>query len=72
MEIKDIVDKNPQIDRKVIADFQRITDHLIGLGIDMEPRYSIEPPLGGNIPSVLSNKGQTIKLELECIMSPDK
>jgi len=47
-----IVRDNPKVDRKVVAEYDRLAAKLRKAGIDISARYSISPPLGGAVPSL--------------------
>ena len=37
-----------KIDRQVVAAHERLERKLLKLGVEIKPRYSLEPPLGTN------------------------
>lgn len=37
---------NAKIDRRVVAAHERLEKKLLKLGVEIKPRYSLEPPLG--------------------------
>lgn len=40
--------RNTKIDRRVVAAHERLEKKLLKLGVEIKPRYSLEPPLGTN------------------------
>ncbi len=42
-----ILDRNPRIDASVVAEFEELERELNLLGVEIKPRYSLEPALGG-------------------------
>ncbi len=47
---QDVLDRNTGIDRAVVADYKRLERELKRLGVEVRPRYGLEPPLGGGRP----------------------
>jgi len=45
----DILNNNPHTDGKVVRDYERLAEKLKRLGIDNKSKYSLSPPLGGNV-----------------------
>jgi len=44
---KAIAEKNPKIDRSLVDKFEVLENQLKKLGVDVKPKFNIEPPLGG-------------------------
>jgi len=44
--------KNPKIDRKTVASYEKLASELRRAGVEIKSEYSITPPLGGPIPSL--------------------
>ena len=42
----DILKRNPQIDMKRVADFEKFRLDVERAGIDLAPKYRVSPPLG--------------------------
>ncbi len=42
----DILNLNPQIDMKRVADFEEFRREAEQAGIDLSPKYRVSPPLG--------------------------
>lgn len=45
-----VLERNANIDRAVVAAYKRLERELKKLGVDVRPRYTLEPPLGGGRP----------------------
>lgn len=45
---KNILKTNPQIDTKLVEKFHNLESQLNKIGIDIKPKFNIEPPLGGS------------------------
>jgi len=58
---KEILEKNPQTDRKVVSDYERLAVKLKKLGIDTKPRYSLSPPLGDGVVSAPLSPQSSLK-----------
>ncbi len=43
-----IKENNPKIDKSLIEKYESLENKLKNLGVDTKPKFSIEPPLGGN------------------------
>lgn len=48
----DVLRRNPKIDAAVVAAHERLERELKKLGVEIKPRYSIEPPFGQRPPSI--------------------
>ena len=40
--------QSTKIDRRVVAAHERLEQKLLKLGVEIKPRYGLEPPLGTN------------------------
>lgn len=38
--------KNPKVDASVVAAYRRLEKKLAKLGVEVKPKYNLEPPLG--------------------------
>lgn len=38
--------KNPRVDTSVVAAYRRLEKKLAKLGVEVKPKYNLEPPLG--------------------------
>ena len=38
--------KNPKVDTSVVAAYRRLEKKLAKLGVEVKPKYNLEPPLG--------------------------
>lgn len=47
---RDVLDRNAGVDRTVVAAYKRLERELRQLGVEVRPRYALEPPLGGGRP----------------------
>lgn len=45
-----VLRQNKKIDRRVVAAHERLEEKLLKLGVEIKPRYSLEPPLGNGRP----------------------
>ena len=45
-----ILERNAKIDRTVVASYKRLDRELKQLGVEVRPRYTLEPPLGNGRP----------------------
>lgn len=43
---KEILQKNPQLDPKRIAEFEAFQSRMRGVGVEVRTRYLVEPALG--------------------------
>lgn len=43
-----VLRQNTKIDRRVVEAHERLEKKLKKLGVEIKPRYSLEPPLGTN------------------------
>jgi hypothetical protein len=43
---KDIMDRNPLVDRKIVRQFSSLEAELRKIGVDVRPKYRLLPPLG--------------------------
>lgn len=53
LDNKDILERNAGVDRTVVAayaGYKRLQRELKQLGVEVRPRYSLEPPLGSGRP----------------------
>ena len=47
---QDVLDRNAGVDRTVVAAYRQLERELRQLGVEVRPRYGLEPPLGGGRP----------------------
>ena len=47
---QDSLDRNAGVDRTVVAAYKRLERELKQLGVEVRPRYTLEPPLGSGRP----------------------
>ena len=45
---KDVLKRQPMVDRRVVDAYERLEQKLLKLGVVVKPSYSLEPPLGTN------------------------
>ena len=45
---------NPRVDVRLVRQFEQLERQLERLGVDLRPSYSLQPPLGGSVGSLLS------------------
>lgn len=45
-----VLDRNTKVDRTVVASYKRLERELKRLGVEVRPRYTLEPPLGSGKP----------------------
>ncbi len=45
---EDILNSNQKIDVATVSDFRRLERELNRLGVEIIPRYGVEPPLGSS------------------------
>ena len=45
-----ILERNTKVDRAVVASYKRLERELKRLGVEVRPRYTLEPPLGSGKP----------------------
>ena len=50
LDKRDVLEGNAQVDRTVVASYKRLERDLRRLGIEVRPRYTLEPPLGSGRP----------------------
>jgi hypothetical protein len=48
VEKKEILEKNPQVNKNLVADYERLEKELHRLGVRTKPEYRISPALGGS------------------------
>lgn len=48
LDKEDVLKRNTKIDRRVVADHERLEHELLKLGVEIKPSYNLEPPLGRN------------------------
>ena len=59
-----ILSKNAKTDPKVVKDYERLEKKLKKLGVDTKPKYTLDPPLGGNgIRSLISQQSSPKKIK---------
>lgn len=46
---KQLLRKNPNVSKSVVVQYSRLEKQLKNLGVDTKPRYTLSPPLGGNV-----------------------
>ena len=46
LDKQDVLERNAKIDRAVVASYERLERKLKKLGVEVRPRYTLEPPLG--------------------------
>ena len=47
LDKQDVLERNAGVDRAVVASYKRLERELRNLGVEVRPRYTLEPPLGG-------------------------
>ena len=47
---RDVLERNAGIDRAVVASYKRLKHKLRQLGVEVRPRYTLDPPLGSGRP----------------------
>ena len=47
---QDVLNRNAGVDRTVVAAYKRLERELRQLGVEVRPRYALEPPLGSGRP----------------------
>ena len=47
---QDVLDRNAGVDHSAVASYKRLKRELRQLGIEVRPRYTLEPPLGSGKP----------------------
>ena len=50
LDKRDVLERNAKVDRTVVASYKRLERDLRRLGIEVRPRYTLEPPLGSGRP----------------------
>ena len=45
---KDVLQRQPMVDRRVVDAYEQLERELLKLGVVVKPSYSLEPPLGTN------------------------
>ena len=45
---KDVLRRQPMVDRRVVDAYEQLERELLKLGVVVKPSYSLEPPLGTN------------------------
>lgn len=48
---------NAKVNRELVESHARLEEQLHRLGVDTKPRYTLSPPLGGDVPSLLHQSG---------------
>lgn len=46
LDKKAVLRQSTKIDRRVVEAHDRLEEKLLKLGVEIKPRYSLEPPLG--------------------------
>jgi hypothetical protein len=54
--LRQVLSQSPHVSRAVIEQHQRLEERLVKLGVDVRPRYSLSPPLGGAVLSIYSGQ----------------
>ena len=55
----DVLRRNPKIDAAVVAAHERLEGELKRLGVEIKPRYGIEPPFGQRPPNIHNHSRST-------------
>ena len=50
LDKRDVLERNAKVDRTVVASYKRLERELRQLGVEVRPRYTLEPPLGSGRP----------------------
>ena len=60
----DVLRRNPKIDAAVVAAHERLERELKKLGVEIKPRYGIEPPFGKR-PTTVHNHSRSTTARAE-------
>ena len=55
---KDVLQRQPMVDRRVVDAYEQLERELLKLGVVVKPSYSLEPPLGTNETRVRNRYGR--------------
>ena len=55
--LKDVLERNPGINRGTVAAHEELERKLKKLGVEIKPSYNLEPPLGRNPSRFHKRKG---------------
>ena len=55
---KDVLKRQPMVDRRVVDAYERLERKLLKLGVVVKPSYSLGPPLGTNETRVRNGYGK--------------
>lgn len=50
LDKQDVLEHNARVDRAVVASYKQLERKLKQLGVEVRPRYTLEPPLGSGKP----------------------
>ncbi|MCP4987405.1 MAG: hypothetical protein GY928_15515 [Colwellia sp.] len=45
---KEIIHNNPKVDKSLVRNYENLERQLKKIGVDTNPKFNIEPPLGGS------------------------
>ena len=46
LDLREVLKRNPRIDKSVVQKYQELEKKLEKLGVDTKPHYTLSPPLG--------------------------
>ena len=55
-DLREVLKRNPRIDKSVVQKYQELEKKLEKLGVDMRPHYTLSPPLGDSPTRRLHNR----------------
>lgn len=47
--VRHVLQRNPGVSRSVVAQNEKLEQNLKKLGVDLQPRYTLSPPLGDSV-----------------------